>query len=83
MNFVSPFTPLPDIELLSAKKVSMYQADLWIKSLMGLVPWTVECSDEAAVLLMYFQLGLKSEVSVHSALDLFCVTISGKLHNVT
>lgn len=40
MNFVSPSTPLADIQLLSAVKVSLYQADLWLKSLMCLVPLT-------------------------------------------
>lgn len=35
---------------------------------MDKVPLSLECSDEAAVLLMCFQLGLKSGVSVHTAL---------------
>lgn len=42
INFASPFTLLPDIQLLSAKRVFLYQADLWIKSLICLVPLSLE-----------------------------------------
>lgn len=37
-----------------------------------------DCSDEAAVLLMCFQSGLKSGLSVRTALDPFYITVSGR-----